>query len=697
MLSIFAAVLINFQAISVKTVDVAPRLDGKIDSIWIVADSVTQLTQLKPDYGKPSKFKTVVKFLQDRENLYILGVCYTGKFRPEAGFRNSDYIAIHLDPFYSRQEAYYFEVQASGKRSDATISDNGTHWDFSWDAYWFSKAKVYDSFYVVEIKIPFRSLRFKKGLTRWGLQIERYVPQEDEVSYWRLYPRDRINDPVYYGELLNVNPGVSGHGMEFYPVGVLRRDTYYSNPVSKSHIGFDFAWNILPDLMLNITVKPDFAQIEADPFALNLSKFERYFSERRPFFIEAKEIFSPSTVNFGDIYWPFVVFYSRRIGKRLPDGSEVPIDFGSKLTYKSSNLQFGWISVYTEEKSCAVGNRSLTEPAAFWNVARMKFFSADNFSTGFLISSKSSSGRTDFNFDFDGHITRGNHRILYQGVSSRNDAGAGYGFKSAYIYTNLPLVIGAGISYSDTKLDLSSTGYLAQDPGIYFTGIMAHISYPEKSPILELTKAIYLKLIKDSTNRTSEYVLGPYLSVGTRSGHRMEIYLVAGKSFEYEQENMTYGAHIYFGKSSGEGAHYGIHWNISKAWNYQRGIFALVSDGGAWVSFSMTDRINGEVDLKSWIEFDTTNSIMDIYATIKPGINIGITPDMNVVLSTEIVPVYTDNWDLSEVRMGLRYEYDFLPKSKFYLVANRHYVNTDGKLEESESIYAVKLRVALPF
>lgn len=692
MMSLLA--LFILQAVPVHSVAVPPILDGKIDSVWNSADSITEFTQWKPDYGKPSRFKTVVKFLQDRENLYILGVCYTGNYRPSSGFRNSDYLTIYIDPFLSKQGAYLFEVHASGKTYDATVSNRGNHLDFSWDAYWFSKVKIHAHYYVVEIKIPFRSIRFKKGLTKWGLQLERYIPQRNEVSYWKLYPRDRMSDPAYYGELSNVNPGVSGHGMEFYPVSVLRRDSYSSVPVKNSHIGFDFSWSILPDLMLNITVKPDFAQIEADPFALNLSKFEMYFSEKRPFFVEGKEIFSPVSINFGDVFTPFVVFYSRRIGKRLPDGREVPIDFGGKLTYKSSKMQFGWISVHTDEKTCSTGDK---EPAAFWSVASLKLFPSENLSTGLLVSSKSSGGKTAFNLDFNGSVSHGSHQVLYQWVVSKEDSVTGYGFNSAYLFVKLPWIIAAGISRTGKNLDLSSTGYLARDPGINMTSIIAHITYPEKSMFIEKTKAMYFKVSVDSTNRTSSFMVGPYFSITTRGGTRLELFGFSGKSFEFNLEKVIYGAHVNLSKSGGEGTHFGFYGDVSRTWNYQREIFAPVAYGGLWVSFSLTDHINGETDLKYWMEFDTSNNLIDTYITFKPDLRFVIRPDMDIVLSTEIVPVYTDRWNLNEVRSGLRYEFDFRPKSKIYIVANRRYVKTGGKLREVESIYALKVRVAIPF
>jgi len=145
------------SSLSVHKMDFSIKVDGIMNSVWQVADSVTDFKQFTPDYGKPARYRTVVKFLQDRANIYVLAIAYTGNDRPEAGLAGSnDRITIYLDPLLSRQDAYYFKVHANGETEDGIISDNGTRRNDSWDGFWYGKARVYDHKNVVEMKIPYR-------------------------------------------------------------------------------------------------------------------------------------------------------------------------------------------------------------------------------------------------------------------------------------------------------------------------------------------------------------------------------------------------------------------------------------------------------------------------------------------------------------------------------------------------------------
>ena len=685
--------------IRIKFVSKGPELDGVIDSVWNTADSISGYLQFSPDYGKPSKYRTVVKLIQDRDNIYILGIGYTGNNPPEVNLSGeSDELHFYFDPFSAGQEAYYFEVKASGEHYDAIVSDNGARWNYSWDSYWFSKVRVYPHKYVVEIKIPFRSIRYPEGVSTWRFQASRYIPRFNEMSYWVLPPRNKEHDFQSFGKIAGIVPHGMGHGMEFYPVGVIRHDQYLSDTSTSIRFGLDFSWNILSNLMLNVTYKPDFAQIEADPFGLNLSKYERYLEERRPFFIEAREVFKPHRSEFNQVYSPFTIFYSRRIGRKLPDGSEVPINIGTKLTFKTQAYQFGLISILTGEKSYMLGDSNAIEPAFLWNVLRFKIMGS-SYSTGVLVSTKTRSGEyTAANYDLDGKLVFGNNQIYYQLVgSSITGLKSGVGFQSAYFYLNSSYFLGFKFRHIGRSLILDSTGYLAADPGsdVSFAGLK--MVYFENKSVVSTFYGFFSSYKKLMDESKPSYSLSYYQNIRLRNGLYFELFGGVGGVTEFNRTERTYNIHFSFHRGGGSRFKLGIWVNGEKNWNYSKGIFAWTGFGGLWSEVSVTRLIQTGLNMDYWIEFDEDNELMDIYTVLRPRIEYNFTPDMTVSLNSELVFYRETRWNFNEFRIGIRYFYQFRPKSKIYLVANQNLVKSGDRFKTVERVYALKFRWAIPY
>lgn len=694
---IFSALWSGVPEITVKRVEKAPVLDGSIDEVWDYADSISGYTQFSPDYGKPSLFKTVVKILQDRENLYILGIGYTGEFTPEARLSGeSDELHFYIDPFSSGQEAYYFEVKASGEHYDAIVTDNGAKWNYSWDAYWFSKVRVYPDRYVVEIRIPFRSLRYPENSTEWRFQASRYIPRFNEMSYWVLPPKESEHDFKSFGVMREIRPIVKGHGMEFYPVGVLRYDQYLSDTSATFNFGLDFSWNVLSNLMLNLTFKPDFAQIEADPFGLNLSRYERYLQERRPFFIEAREIFSPHAAEFGQIYNPFSIFYSRRIGRKLPDGSEVPIDIGTKLTYKAEGYQLGFMSVITGEKEYLAGDSVAVEPRFLWSVTRIKLIHR-GVTLGFLLSSKTRRGYyTAASYDIDGKFEAGNNTLYYQIVgSSITNRKSGYGIQSAYFYMSESNFAALGIRHIDRNLVLDSTGYLAADPGDDFVFAGGKMLYLENRSLVSIFSGLFGGLQK--SQERSSHSLSLYASFRWRAGYFLESSMGSGKLVEYGSSRTIFNFHLSAHRGGGARLHAGTWMSIRKDWNYSKGLFAWMGSGGIWSEYPVTPVLQANLGLRYWVEFDDKGGLMDIYSVVRPRLAYNFSPDMRISFNSELVFYRESKWNFKELRVGIRYFYEFRPKSRIYAVVNQHFERTGKVFRASERVYALKLRWAIPY
>lgn len=700
--TILAMAILQLGIVRVKYMPTPPQLDGVIDSIWSKADSIFRFHQYEPDYGNPPSFKTVVKFLQNKNNLYILVVGYTGKEIPRASASTAeDRITIFLDTFFSHQEAYFFTVTAGGSHYDGIVSDNGNRWNMSWEGYWFQKTRAYPHKYVVEIKIPFRSIRYSKAENKWGLQVKRYIPQYFETDYWVLPPRQEEHQVSNFGILEGINPTSSGLGMEFYPVGIIKSEKYGdTNPIQSVKFGLDFTWNVTSDIMINTTFKPDFAQIEADPFALNLSKYELYLSERRPFFVEANEIFKLARSSFGELFNPFTIFYSRRIGRKLPDGTEVPIDFGSKLTYKSPNWQFGAMSVYTEGRYYTL-DTVYYEPPALWNVFRIKAIPFEKSIAGFMLASMhanfTDSTENYINYEFDGQLNAGPHSLTYQFVhSSSYDMKSGNGANLAYTYISETWVGGAGASWVVENLDFSSTGYMNVEPGKRAVVSFGRISYFPEGKIFKSINVIYAGVNRARFDPVNEYKVGVFNNMEFRAGYFLGISFTTGNSYDFGKNVKTWWYHLEVGKNKGNFT-YGTWNNFNKGWNYYRGIYAWQGNGGIWSDFPITDLISGSLLARYWIEFDTTGRILDIYTSVRPSLSWQISRDKELTLSSEIIPVKTDAWEINEGRIGLRFDYNFRPKSRIHLVWNEHFVKEGETIKSDERIMAFKVRWAIPF
>ncbi|MBP1683546.1 MAG: hypothetical protein H6Q27_1110, partial [Ignavibacteriaceae bacterium] len=275
-------------------------IDGKIDSAWNYADSTVSFFQFEPYFNQPTSVKTIAKVLTTEEALYCLMICYDDKkyIQANAGMHDGytgDIVSIMLDTFGDKQTAYKFAINASGVISDSRMLDDARN----------------------------------RNLTEWGLDFDRWRSYNKEDIYWCEYEQSEGQRISKFGKLIfeDFKPTVTGLNLEIYPVGIAKSTYLGDNKYDfDPSAGLDVFYNPSEQLTFLLTANPDFAQIEADPFSFNISRYESYFSERRPFFTEGNEVFNPAgRQNNSGFYRPLELFYSRRIGKILPGGEEVPL------------------------------------------------------------------------------------------------------------------------------------------------------------------------------------------------------------------------------------------------------------------------------------------------------------------------------------------------------------------------------------
>jgi len=313
-----------------KQVENPPIIDGLIDEkSWDSVDWEGNFIENDPDENTEPTFQTQFKIIYDTEYLYVGIRAFDddpSKIEKRLSRRDGfagDRVNVVIDSYNDKRTAFLFTVTAAGVKGDEIATDNGNNIDDSWNPVWYTKTAIDSIGWTAEMKIPFSQLRFGKSPEQeWGLNIVRQLFRENEMSVWQRIPKDAPGFISESGELKGLLNIKSQKQLEIQPFTVTQLNTYPSESGNPYRDGNDFKINggldakigITNDLTLDLTVNPDFGQVEADPAAITLDGFEIFFNEQRPFFIENKNIFDFRFANNQDN-----LFFSRRIG-RSPQG-----------------------------------------------------------------------------------------------------------------------------------------------------------------------------------------------------------------------------------------------------------------------------------------------------------------------------------------------------------------------------------------
>ena len=358
---IHALALLLALAPGLRQPDPPPRLaaspaenitvDGVLDEAdWAGAEVATDFVQFEPTEGAPASQTTRVRVLVAGDALYVGAEMLDtdpGRIRQTLSRRddsgNADSFVAAIDSYNDKRTARLFGVTAAGVQFDALLE--GDDDDDSWDAVWTSSVRVTPQGWIAELRIPLSQLRFSGDERSWGVNFQRQIPRLGEESFWAPFSREQAGSGIvqFFGQLDGIGAASPRRLMQAVPYTLAGGSRFENTdaPGTASYgeeldVGADFKMGITPGVILDATINPDFGQVEADPAELNLSTFETFFEERRPFFLEGTQIFNNGFSRDGSLV------YTRRIG------ADSPIIAASKLTGRTAGgLSFGALGAAT--------------------------------------------------------------------------------------------------------------------------------------------------------------------------------------------------------------------------------------------------------------------------------------------------------------------------------------------------------------
>jgi len=402
----------EMTAVSVHEGTLPIVLDGDLsDPAWAQATPISSFVQREPREGAPATMRTEARVAFDATAIYVAVRAFDSEPDRIVGFltrrdvgSSSDWVRVLIDSYHDRRTAYQFGVNPVGVKQDSYWF-NDSNSDDSWDAVWDVVARRDPDGWCAEFRIPFSQLRFSAGGDgRLGFAVMRNVARLNETTSWPLLSKNVSGFVSSFGDLTGVTRGQAAKRLELVPyvvgeIGTTPLDA--GNPLQNSPdhdiaVGLDLKYAVTPALNLTGTVNPDFGQVEADPAVVNLSAFETFFPEKRPFFVEGSGTYQFQCRDCS-------LFYSRRIG-RSPRGAptlgseehsiqplQATILGATKLTGRVRKFSVGVLAAATQEENAEIAFGSarrseVVEPGTFYSVSRARREFTDQSSLGFIFT-----------------------------------------------------------------------------------------------------------------------------------------------------------------------------------------------------------------------------------------------------------------------------------------------------------------------
>lgn len=660
---------------AVKTT-VPPRIDGVLEPVWASGDSAKNFTASWPVEGQPPSESTTVYLLSDDANLYVAYRCFDDPVRIRAWVTLRDQgwgddVGLVIAPLGDNVTGYKFSVNARNVQVDAVLTADGREADADWDGVWFSAARIDDFGYAVEMRIPFAAVRYRPGLRDWGINFKRSITRTGEQLWWTPVRQNEGVRLSKAGRVAGIAPVRRGFHLEAYPVGLIR---YEKDPPRDPSVtpdgGFDLNWFPSGATGLALTVNPDFAQIEADPYRVNLSKYELYLDERRSFFTERAELFKPANgVN---------LFYSRRVGKRLPDGQVVPIRAGVKFTTRFERFDLGLLSSATGPVSYTDYSGAIrTEPGSFYSVARVNRNLFVNSSIGILYAGRdgrSETGSGDFDrvVGVDGAFRTSGAEVVWGGArsfrsDSTDDRSGDWAGSVQASWLGKHFFLWTGGAKVGNRFDISDIGYVSW-PGSESYYVAPGFQIYQRGPI----RYCSISTSASASREAGDPGFGPgfALSIAPKFTNNW----AAGLSYQYvrtfEQDRRFSSSVV----SLDVGTDWGkpVFATVSGWWTdqipyYLSGVFshfAPQAGGEVSLAWKPSPGLDFELAFNPTVEYQRAGRIDHVNWIFRPSVNYALTNDLYLRIYVQ------PNLETQIHDVNILVAWNFKPKSWVYFALN---------------------------
>jgi len=527
---IFAAITGHAQerpTTQITTLEQAPEIDGRIsDDEWRGVPVLdTPFIQFEPETGQPSPFRTVVRIAQTETAIYVAIEAFdpnperlaAAVTRRDGSMNGDDSVAVLLDTFSDRRTGYVFSTNALATQWDARIADNGRTVDKLWDSEWKCAAQRSGDRWTTEFEIPFAVLRFPSGEDRsWGLNFLRTVPRRLETSLWAGHTEDvwRVSS---FGTLTSLQLQRSADKTwQAIPYGLA---IVNDSGDTDFEVGGDFRWRPSSAIGVDLTVNPDFALIEADVEVINLTRFELFIPEKRPFFLEGAERYSQRIRQF----------YSRRIGN---------ITWGGKATGTAGKMEYGAIAT-SEDR--VVSDDGATQRADY-GIVRLQYSLPRGSNVGFLGANRRMGSTDQGSIGFDTTLffseTLGLTGQFLRINGPTADGGLAWFLRPAYDSSTTHFHIRYTNLDRNIKDDFNAVGFLKDDDRREFDTNLSHNFWFEQGTVEKIKAEANYNRFDGQNGELRSWEFDSEVNLVFRSGWEIEIdYLEDYQLFEKGYRN----------------------------------------------------------------------------------------------------------------------------------------------------------------
>ena len=683
----------------------AIKIDGILnEDDWNAAVIASDFFQNYPNDTSYALTKTEVKVTYNIEFIFIGAICYDdipGEFviqslKRDFSYPVSDAFAVYIDPFNDHLNGFSFAVNPLGVQREGLIQGGGGNFGVttSWDNKWFSEVKHYDGYWIVEMAIPFKSIRYNAEAVIWGVNFSRNDLKRNESSSWSPVPTNfNIAALAFTGKMIWDNPPAkAGANIAFVPYAIGNTSEDYENnsPIEYGgNIGGDVKVAVSSSLNLDLTVNPDFSQVEVDRQQTNLTRFSLFFPEQRQFFIENSDLFS----DFG--FRQLRPFFSRNIG--LYKGNAVPIIAGARLSGKvNKKLRIGLLNMQTNSDA------GLELDAQNYSVAAFQQTVIGNSYIGGILVNRQAYNNNEFSANdynrvagLDFNLVSKNNKwqgkVLYHRSFSPENPDNSYAHASFLLHNTKHIFamwnheyagenynaevgfVSRNKQYNSKTGKFEKTSYYRLEPSVELK------FYPKSGPVNFHGPAIYINNYYDQNFNPTDLFYMPHYKVNFKNTAIVEVHYHEFFTKLLYDFDVTYSGGAPLPAGSYHYRNFLLKYDTDKRKRINGNL--RLNYGGFYNGEILT--INGELNYRQqpWGIFSLSfeqNEIRlpDSFANASISL-IGPKFELSFTKSVFFTTFFQYNTQLNNVNINARFQWRFKPMSDLYIVYTDNYYSPD--------------------